>query len=859
MSQLTDEGVRCAESGKILGQLVRQHYAKRYEDFVRLAVEGAAPLFNVVLHVGYTRTPFRSAETLRDDLAADPRPRRLESLLRSAWAVYRSLRRHACPRSQQPVVQPEEVPLQFTRAVSSYLRHSGVQPEHQEWRASERKRLASERLQELWGQMAGRTCVVWYDNFYKRLYHATPRGPVTNLNTTAMSVMRPLGGDELPRFDGYPSLEQLWRRTLDVAEELCDMATERLRALIDDIAAEPLGAAEFRVPLDVPRDDARAPVWRSFSLSEDVVGTQVGMLRVLRFLRDQVAPHAREPLPLLVDENLWYRQMKLVYGREAQRWDAAAALEQVPPLYGVWHPYKQVLHVVYRRVLPVFVFLQRGTLEVGAVWTENPKLRTLECWIGAILMLPTDRRLRICAYLREAVGRLEELRDEVTERDAKVLHCRNWLDQAREKAERLRDRVAKGHAREKENLERAEALLRRNTLAWEQAVDKRKRASDSLRRVRRDAAVLQALHDVVTVWAPACFALGWRVRDCHWMHRAMGTGAYAKETLRTSLVMLLLLEGPARTTLDGQGAHGRRQEGPTAGASRQGSGSTIPARSSGGGGTPRGGGGGGQEPVEPRGALSEYVRTLSCALLTWTPWHDRIPGCCYSEELNEAALGRLGSSMRRHPDATTVEAVMDLWIRVKPGRRGYKKIRPGGVDEKWRQQLLGHVDELLARCDPSLPVDQRVGAAEVVRYVGRRKGRGEAMTEGGGEEADDEGQHTAEASGAEGEWPGDWMPPRVPQMDTEDWRAVRTDYQDVLQRTMATLMQDNVPSDVVAAEMDALCPRRADRVVANYHQEWDSTAGRKAPRGRAKTSLTDPDGSTLECRKGELPDLCGVK
>ena len=73
-------------------------------------------------------------------------------------------------------------------------------------------------------------------------------------------------------------------------------------------------------------------------LSEDEVASQVGLLRVLRFLRDRVLPHVRGPLPLLVDENLWYRHVKLVYGREAQRWDAAAALEGLPPLYGVWHP-----------------------------------------------------------------------------------------------------------------------------------------------------------------------------------------------------------------------------------------------------------------------------------------------------------------------------------------------------------------------------------------------------------------------------------------------------------------------------------------------------------------------------------------
>ena len=232
----------------------------------------------------------RNVATLLDDLAADPRSRRMERLLKDAWSMYRSLRQHACPRRPQPVVQPEEVPLQFTKAVTSFLQSAGIRPEHHEWSAAERHELAAERLTELWEEMAGGPCVLWYDNFYKRLYRATPRDPIVSFNSTAMAVMRPQGG-VIADFDGYPSVEQLWQRTLEVAEALCIMATDRLPALIADVAAQPLTATEFRIPLDLPRERAHAPVWRSSSLSEDVVSSQVGMLRVLRFLRDRVAPH----------------------------------------------------------------------------------------------------------------------------------------------------------------------------------------------------------------------------------------------------------------------------------------------------------------------------------------------------------------------------------------------------------------------------------------------------------------------------------------------------------------------------------------------------------------------------------------
>ena len=62
------------------------------------------------------------------------------------------------------------------------------------------------------------------------------------------------------------------------------------------------------------------------------------------------------PLPLLVDENIAYRIQKLCYAEPMQRWDVRGALQQLPVLYGVWHPYKYVLTLVHRR----FAFLIPG-------------------------------------------------------------------------------------------------------------------------------------------------------------------------------------------------------------------------------------------------------------------------------------------------------------------------------------------------------------------------------------------------------------------------------------------------------------------------------------------------------------------
>ena len=834
MEEYTEDEVRCAEVGKLLGRMVRQHFAATFDEFVALVATPPRPLLPLVLQVAYLRTPFRirGGGSLLEELEREPRLRVMESLLQDAWAVYRSLRQHACPRAQQPVVRDEDVPLPFTREVGRWLRRTGVRPEHEEWRGTVRHALANQRLVELWGEMEGRHCVLWYDNFYKRLYRATPRDPMVSLNSTVMAVMRPRG-EAYPAFPGYPSLEQLWRRHQDVAEELCELATGRLPALIEDVGMEPLQADEFRIPLDLPRSQARSPVWRAFSLSQDVVSSQVGMLRVLRFLRDEVLPHVRAPMPLLVDINLWYRQLKLVYGREAQRWSIGDALEGLPPLFGIWHPYKQVLTVLYRRLLPLFVFVQKGTVESLASVMEKPKLRTLECWIGALLMLPKDRRVRVREQLDRLRRRSEELQGEVAVRDSKVMRARQWLDVAVEKAAKLRSMVAKGHVREQENLRRAEGLLQHNQDTWNEATEKRMRASAELRAVRRDREVLQALYDLITAWAPACFALGWRIRDCHWEHRAPMTGSYALEALRTSLLLLYYLETPT-------GSAAQRST-PQTEAGSQASAAGIAA----------------EDPmaatfgsVASKGAVSDYVRSLSCALMLWTPWHDCLPACCYSEELTEASLSRLGRSMKKHADATTAEAVMDLWLRVRPGSVGYKKIKAGGVDAAWQRMVLQHVDDLLLRCESSPGGGPSERVSDIVRYVAksRRAGRrepatGEAAIPTGAEEAD-EGDAYGEVQ-SQWSWPENWFGPPCPTRVRLD--ALQPDLEAVLKRSLVTLLRDSLPTEEVVQEIEALCSRRDEETVLQYHTAWDLFTGRP-PTGAASRGVQGcPEAQAVRC------------
>ena len=97
-------------------------------------------------------------------------------------------------------------------------------------------------------------------------------------------------------------------------------------------------AGNLRAPLDVRRDSAavQTPVWRPFALSKEKMTGGVGLLKLLQFAKD-TAQQTNRVLPLVVDKNIHYMILKLLYGAKNQRWNMPAYLRHVPIAYGVWH------------------------------------------------------------------------------------------------------------------------------------------------------------------------------------------------------------------------------------------------------------------------------------------------------------------------------------------------------------------------------------------------------------------------------------------------------------------------------------------------------------------------------------------
>ena len=142
----------------------------------------------------------------------------------------------------------------------------------------------------------------------------------------------------------------------------------------------------------------QAPEWRPFALSKEKVTGGVGLLNLLHFAKD-VAQQTNRVLPLLVEENIHYRILKLLYGAKNQRWNMRAYLRYVPVVYGVWHAYKFIVTQTFRVFWPILTYLRKGLLRPGSTILSYPKLIVMEKTIAA-LILAEPRILR--PYRRKA-------------------------------------------------------------------------------------------------------------------------------------------------------------------------------------------------------------------------------------------------------------------------------------------------------------------------------------------------------------------------------------------------------------------------------------------------------------------------
>ena len=181
-----------------------------------------------------------------------------------------------------------------------------------------------------------------------------------------------------------------------------------------------------------------------------------------------------------------------------------------------------------------------------------------------------------------------------------------------------------------------------------QAMHMQKPTEEEVRRARMRMVLLRALYALVRQYVPACLYMGFLVREANWHGRAAGGGKGARQLLLTAvLVLMRLAEGGEHTV--------------------------------------------------------GYIRAMLMALLCWNSWFDALPLCCYSEEINEAGLARLDHDLQTNPRAIDVSEANLVYLLVKPGRRGFKRLRDAPVSQELQRRVTSHV-QAIAQAKGPLPI-----------------------------------------------------------------------------------------------------------------------------------------------------------
>jgi hypothetical protein len=159
-----------------------------------------------------------------------------------------------------------------------------------------------------------------------------------------------------------------------------DLLVKVERLLVVDIQP---GA--IRVPLDVHRPERPTRQWQSLALTENRVSSNVELLAVLEDCQ-RLQVHVGGSLPLLVDEKVHYAVMRMIHSPVLGAMNVSAWLQHIPLVYGVWHPYKQCVMVVYRTFLPVFALLECTGRTTAVSIKPKRKLLYLEKMVAALLL-----------------------------------------------------------------------------------------------------------------------------------------------------------------------------------------------------------------------------------------------------------------------------------------------------------------------------------------------------------------------------------------------------------------------------------------------------------------------------------------
>jgi len=305
--------------------------------------------------------------------------------LEECFALYCSERYRAAPRSVQPQVELRQGG-RMPRRMRRTLRTQGVRSLPRRERRSFHVR-AVEAFKELWDGMQGRSVVMWMDNFYLRRWGTDPLRENLSVNTSVSAVLHV---PTLLPFGGQPPIGRLEEGCRVACRVIMEAHAGLMREL--SVLCQSVTRLTMRVPLDVVRLDVHTLQWKPFALVNAVIGTNKGLLQMVQMALSCLDRHARSPMPLLVDVDVYQRLMRMIYHPNLLLWDTSALSRRLPPLFGVWHAYKHCCLMLHRRFLPWFHYLKTGSIAIRESVNGGPKLRSVEMMVGCLMLLGADTR-----------------------------------------------------------------------------------------------------------------------------------------------------------------------------------------------------------------------------------------------------------------------------------------------------------------------------------------------------------------------------------------------------------------------------------------------------------------------------------
>ena len=449
---------------------------------------------------------------------------------KEAYYVWLGMRRMALP---QAAVPSGEITIAVMRAYNRKLVHASL-PKPSRLSIADQGAL---QFRKQWRSIVRRDIVVWVGNWWHAQFRANLVKPNVCLDVTAIAVLHT---SPLHHFLGHPSLRDLVDRVDTVAMAVVQQHREILK-VCTDMCNTPISRRTIRAPPDIAREAGRQQLfWKPFGIYESRTGHNQELLDLLDMLRT-TQRHCQNPMALLVDCNIHYRVLKFLYPTATVDWSFPDWLRGISLIYGVWHPYKHVCNIIWRKCFPLFSYITAPVFGAGARIYDHPKLIVIEKTIAALLLAAPDIR----AQLRQKIILFEG------EDNQAALNTQDGLH------------------------------------------------------------ILRGLESLLNCYLSAIFVLGHLVRNCTWARRADGTGIVATCVLQRCVGLLVDLAGPAAAKMD-------------------------------------------------------YVRTICCALLYNTQWHDDTPGAAHVEECCEGLLAKLRAWCKQHPDKHPADEAGDLFRTMPP-------------------------------------------------------------------------------------------------------------------------------------------------------------------------------------------------